>query len=276
MSPRTAAAILAACLLAAPAAPAGEAAGGASGTAEIPDPEPNPELAARIAELVKELSAEKYEQRAAAADELKRIGRPALAALRAAQDSGDAEVAETARRLIAEIEGGKVRTTVKLTVKGTPGAGDHEVIVTSSVDTVTVRDLKEAFAVEIKPARGELQLYSEPDRASFRKKHPEIWSRYAEPALDTEHPERAVMEAMIRETMAQVRRQFHEKTGREATAKELAALERQARKIITDTFARQGIGTRDVPAGEDGKKIPSPPAEQPDDGRSGPGLTPLE
>jgi hypothetical protein len=67
---------------------------------------------ARIDELVKQLGDEYFETRSKAAEELKKIGAPALEALRkAAADSPDAEVRQRARELVEAIE--KPRKTVE-------------------------------------------------------------------------------------------------------------------------------------------------------------------
>jgi len=66
---------------------------------------PTPEVAAQVEALIKALGAADFAEREAASDELVKIGLPALAALREAAKSGDAEVADRARNAIAAIEG---------------------------------------------------------------------------------------------------------------------------------------------------------------------------
>ena len=232
------------------------------------DPEPTPEMAAKIAKLIGDLGSEKFAVREAARKGLVSIGRQALPALRAAAKSKDPEVAGAARKLIATIEGAKGRSTVKVTIKGSREKGDFEISVLSSVDTVTVRDFKEAFAVEIKPADGKLALYSEPTKAAFEKKHPEIWAKYAEPILDTEHPDRAVQEAKVRELLPQFTRKFVEVRKREPKPEELAGME----KLLREKLAKL-LKNKKTVVGEPAVKKAPKPVESPR--RSGPVLVPL-
>lgn len=264
-----------------PAAGAGEDAGqkgrppDGGAAPQPPDPEATPELRARIDALIRDLASERFEVRTEAKKGLVIIGRPALGALRAASSHKDQEVADAARKLIAEIEGGKARTTVKVKSSGSRQAGTYEISVISSVDTVTVRDFKDAFGVEIKSAEGKVTLLSEPTRAEFARKHPEVWTRYAEPILDEANPDRAVKEAMVREVMPQVVRQFVKVRGTEPKPEELAELEKMVREKLDKAFEKRTTVPADPgrpPAGEE-KKPPESPRRGPS---SGPELKPLD
>jgi len=233
---------------------------------QVPDPEVTPELRARIEALIRGLGAEKFDDRQAAREGLLAVGRPALAALRAATASRDPEVADAARKLVAEIEGGKARTTVKVARSGSRQAGNLEIAVTSSVDKVTVRDFKGAFSVAVEPVGGKAALYSEPTREEFVRKHPELWSKYAEPALDETDSERAVKEAMVRELIPQARGQFLKAHEREPKPEELAALEKLIREKLEQAFKKRA-DVRGQPPAEEKKDPPvvaprrQPPAE---------------
>lgn len=238
---------------------------------KLVDPEPTPEMKVRIAKLIKELASEKPEVRDAARKGLVAIGRQALPALRAAAKSADAEVASTAKQLISRIEGAKARSTVKITSKGSREKGNLEITVFSSVDIVTVRDFKEAFALQLKPADGKLALYAEPSKEKFKKKYPKLWAMYAEPILDTDNPDRAVKEAMVRELMPQFRRKYLEVRKREPTPEELAAMEKQVRDKLDELLKKKKTIV------EKPVKKPAPePVKSPRRTGGGPALVPLD
>ena len=253
-------------LLISAALAAGGETGGTPGSGKavpVPaDPEPAPELRARIEKLIAELGAPEFRKRKAAREALVAVGRPALAALRGAARSSDAEVAQSASEIIAAIEGKKGRSTVKVSVEGSAEKKNLTVTVVSSVEEVIVRDHAEAFGVEIRPAGGKITLCSEKDRAAFEKKFPEIWKKYAEPILDREHPRRAVKEAMIRELMVQAVRQFREKYLREPKPEENVALEKMVRKVLERAWKQ-----RPVEVVDDRKR----PAPDPAPGKTGNG-----
>ncbi len=270
-------ALIVSCLIlgAAPLAFAGEKPGkkpGGERVKKLVDPEPTPKMKARIAKLIKDLGSEKPEVRDAARKALVSVGRQALPALRAAAKSKDAEVADAATKLISKIEGAKARSTVKITSKGSREKGNFEITVFSSVDTVTVRDFKEAFALEIKPADGKIALYAEPDKEKFKKKYPKMWAKYAEPILDTENPDRAVKEAMVRELMPQFRRKYLEIRKREPKPEELAAMEKLVREKL-DKLLKKKRTVIETPI----VKKPAPePVKSPRRRSSGPVLVPLD
>jgi hypothetical protein len=68
-------------------------------------PAPGEELKAKIAKLVKELGADDWAVRENASKEIVAVGKPALAALKEAANSKDAEVAQRAKDALAQIEG---------------------------------------------------------------------------------------------------------------------------------------------------------------------------
>jgi hypothetical protein len=242
--------------------------------AELPDPELTPEKRAEVARLIKALGAEKFEEREAARKALKEIGRPALAQLRAAAKSPDLEVSSAAKKLIAAIEGKKGRSTIKIKSSGSREKGDYEVSLISSVETVTVRDFKEAFGVQIKPADNKIQLYSEPTKEAFQKKHPEIWKEYAAPLLDEKRHEEAIKGAMVRELMPQVLRQFRAAYKREPKPKELAVLRKMVRAKLEEIFKKKK--TTVVEKREPAKTPAKPKSPRRENPANGPQLKPLE
>jgi hypothetical protein len=151
--------------------------------------------------------------------------------------------------------------------------GNFEKSLVSSTDTVTVRIQKDAFVVALQSASGN-QLYSEPTRAEFQKKHPEIWKTYAEPLLDEKNPNRAIKEAMVREVMPQVKSKFKKAMGRDPNAEELAALEKAVRQKLDAIFNKNGSSAGKTGSAPTTAGAPSPPPKE--DVSKGPQLVPLD
>ncbi len=238
------------------------------------DPEPTPEQRKKIAKYIKDLSSEVYATRKAASDGLLKIGRPALASLRAAVKSDDFEQSEAANKIIAQIEGNRGRSTVKITTKGSHEKGNFEISLISSMETVTVRDFKGAFAVSVKPADGKLRLYSEPSKGDFQKKHPEVWQEYAADLLDEERHDEAIKSAMVRELMPQVLRQWDKVRKRSPNAKELAAMKKMVRDKLDKIFKKKVHVTGDPKTTP--KKNPKPHSPRRENPAAGPQLVPLD
>lgn len=236
------------------------------------DPEPTPEQRREIAKHIRDLASEVYATRKAASGALLRIGRPALAQLRAAARSDDFEKSEAARALIARIEGKRGRSTVKITTSGSREKGNYEISLISSMETVTVRDFKAAFAVSVKPAAGKLRLYSEPSREDFRKKHPGVWKEYAADLIEEQRHDEAIKGAMVRELMPQVLRQFRKVRKRAPRAKELAAMKKMIREKLEKLFKKKVHVSADP--GKSEQATPRAPRREP--AASGPKLVPLE
>src|SRR5262249_46735032 len=92
----------------------------------VPTPAAEPADATKIAKLIEQIGSGNFDEREQATAELDKIGAPALAALKKAMTSGDAEVKRRAEELVAKIEKRTesvtllVPTKVKLSYKDTP------------------------------------------------------------------------------------------------------------------------------------------------------------
>ena len=218
---------------AAPAAPA------------VPDPVPSAEQAAEIAGLVGQLGDGKFEVRDAAYKRLLAIGRPALSALRGATASRDAEVSASAVRLVSDIEK-NIRVHVRVKVLRPTEPGEREVILESEEATVTVRETRREFTVAVQKNGGAAELSSAPSRAEFQTKFPELWKRWAEPALDATDPDKLAVEAMVRQLLPQIIAAYAKEQGRQPTAEEQAEavklLREQARQALEAKKAKEKAG----------------------------------
>jgi hypothetical protein len=212
-----------------PIRPADQPAPGPSAAPAVPDPVPTAEQAAEIAKLIGQLSEAKFEAREAAYKKLLDIGRPALSALRKVETSKDAEVASSAKRLVTEIEK-TIRARVRVKVLRPTEPGEREVILESEEATVTVRETRKEFTVAVQKPGGATELTTAPTSDEFRKKHPELWKRWAEPALDASDPDKLAVEAMVRQLMPQIVATFTKENGREPTAAEKADAEKLLRE----------------------------------------------
>jgi len=202
---------------------------GSPGEARSADPTPTPEQAAEIVKLIAELGSAKHDVREAARKRLLEAGRPALAALREASRSKDLEVATSSARLVEDIEK-NARARVRIKVLRPDGSGEREIILETSESTVTVRENKKEFAVAVERPGGAAEVSSAPNRKEFRRKFPEAWKRWAEPALDASDPDRLAVEAMVRQLLPQIIATFTKQYGREPTLEEKAEAEKLLRE----------------------------------------------
>ncbi|HOX05350.1 MAG TPA: hypothetical protein PK280_03030 [Planctomycetota bacterium] len=146
--------------------------------------------------------------------------------------------------------GGAPVNRVRVKVLRPTEPGEREVILETAELTVTVRETTREFTVAVQKTGGAAELSSAPNRAEFQKKHPELWKRWAEPALDATDPDKLAIEAIVRQTLPQILAIFAKERGREATPEERAEAEKvlreEARKAIEARRAKDKEAAKDA------------------------------
>jgi hypothetical protein len=223
----------------------------------VADPEPTPEQAARIAQLLRELGDAKWEVRDRAYQALLDIGRPALGALRAAVNAKDPEVSGSAVRLVEDIQK-NIRARVRIKTLRPTTPGEREVILEVGDLTVTVRESPKEFSVAVKKGGAAAEVSTAPNAEEFKKKHPELWKKWAEPALDASDPDKLMAETLVRELLPKVLEKFAKQSGRQPTADETAEAEKLLREEVRKTLAEKR-----KQEGEKKQEPPKPPPPPP-------------
>lgn len=221
------------------------------------DPEPTPEQAARIAQLLRELGDAKWEVRDRAYQALLDIGRPALGALRAAVNSQDPEVSGSAVRLVEDIQR-NIRARVRIKTLRPTTPGEKEIILETGNLIVTVREKPGEFSVAVQKGKAAAEVSTAPNAEEFKKKHPELWKRWAEPALDASDPDKLMAETLVRQLLPEVLAKFAKQSGRQPTAEEAAEAERLLREEVRKALAEKRKQEAEKKA-EPPKPPPPPP-----------------
>ncbi len=127
---------------------------------------------ARITKLIQELGADDYKVREAAEQELKRIGAPAVPALKKALEDKDAERVDRARRILADVEKAKPESKkpapaggVRLSVRS--GSTKFELYPDGKVELTVAEEDKET-------GKKAWKTYKADSMEQFREKHPDI------------------------------------------------------------------------------------------------------
>ena len=224
------------------------------------DPEPTPEQAPEIARLIRELGDAKWEVRDKAYQGLLDIGRPALGALRAAVNSQDPEVSGNAVRLVEDIQK-NIRARVRIKTLRPTTPGEKEIILETGNLTVSVREKPGEFSVAVQKGKAAAEVSTAPNAEEFKKKHPELWKRWAEPALDASDPDKLMAETLVRQLLPEVLAKFAKQSGRQPTAEEAAEAERllreEVRKALAEKRKQEGEKKEEPP------KAPPPPPPPP-------------
>jgi hypothetical protein len=173
------------------AAAAGDPVGGAPAT----------KPADRIAQLVGQLGAEDFQTREQASEELRKLGRSALPALKEAAKSEDPEVQQRAQAIIARIEKGEPTDLANRDWRALPGpwglVGGHRNVRVTVVDGVKTIDAQEngrkiritedangidMTITENRDGKEVSEQFQAKDAEELKKNHPnahEVYQRYA-------------------------------------------------------------------------------------------------
>lgn len=145
-------------------------------------PQQDEDLAKKIDALVRDLGAEDFETREKATAELKKIGKPAIPALKKAAESEDAEVKVRAKALLeefarAEKKPEKKRGFSRISVNSTNGDTSY-VIVPSEGDPITFQRLKDGGVQLEYVEKGEAKTAKAESLAKFLEAHKELAAKY--------------------------------------------------------------------------------------------------
>jgi hypothetical protein len=210
-----------------------------------PDPKPTPEEATKIAGFIKDLGSEKPAVREKAKRGLLGIGKPALGALREARKSKDIEVSTSAKALIKAI---RRRSEVLISRVGSGKLGTQQITITTRVETVIVDGSADEASVTIMPEVGRQQLYRAANWDEFKKKHPKIWTDYADPALDEKKQGKLLVNATFKALRPELIKKLAKALGRKPTDEEIKTWTAQLRKQLVDAYVHGKTPAKGKPA----------------------------
>jgi hypothetical protein len=141
------------------------------------------ETTKKIDALIRDLGAEDFETREKASAELRKIGKPAVPALRKAAESEDAEVKMRAKAILEELEKpAKEKPKIgiggsRITVKSVNGDTSY-IIVPSNGDAITLTRAKDGAVQLDYTEAGQAKTAKAESLAKFLETHPELAKKY--------------------------------------------------------------------------------------------------